>query len=360
MPEPIDNPLLAALQRSVPLVDCPFDQIGREIGASGDSVLQRVGELRRSGIIREISGIFDAAALGYRQTLVAVAVPPHRLDDAGALAAEHPGVSHCYGRDGAYNLWFTLAVSPASRLGLDKTAAVLANTCGANDYLSLPTLRMFKLQVQFGEGGRCADPQIEPAPALRITRQTRAANGPVEGHVMAAVAPPSTATRPPLTTRQVQAVRALQADLPPCTQPFKPLARQADMSVAELLDAGQELLQCGAMRRYAAVLRHQLVGAAANVLVVWRVESDQVQQAAAVCRQMRPVSHCYLRPAAANWPYNLYTMIHGPTRDACQATIARLAAQADLQDHCELWTLKEYKKSRIRLFTGDEQAWEES
>ena len=112
----LDRRLLNEIQRQVPLVREPFAQLAAMLGCDEGPVLRRVEALRHGeGVIREISGIFDAVALGYHQALVAMRVPPERLDGAGAAAAGHPGVSHCYARDGEVNLWLTLAVSPASR-----------------------------------------------------------------------------------------------------------------------------------------------------------------------------------------------------------------------------------------------------
>jgi siroheme decarboxylase len=285
-----------------------------------------------------------------------VQVPPHRLDDAGALTAEHPGVSHCYGRDGTYNLWFTLAVSPASRLGLDRTAAVLASSCGAGRYLSLPTLRMIKLQVQFGQDDQGQAQRADHSTPTRPTEEIAAAG--LAAATDASYTSDAVAPIAPLTAAQVQAVRALQTDLPACPQPFELLARQADMGAAELLQAGEELLRRGAMRRYAAVLRHRKVGFAVNCMTVWNVPAERAEQAGATLAGFPEVTHCYLRPTWPDWPYNLYAMIHCRTDEHCRDLIGRMKTATSIADMLAVYSTKEYKKVRLQYFSPAFAAWE--
>ena len=101
----LDTHLLRAIQRRIPLVAQPWEQLAAELDRQAAEIVQRIAALRQDGVIREISGIFDAAALGYQQALVALAVPDEMLAAAGAVVAEHPGVSHCYARyDDRYHL----------------------------------------------------------------------------------------------------------------------------------------------------------------------------------------------------------------------------------------------------------------
>jgi len=143
-----DSRLLDRIQLGVPLVREPFAQLARELGCDEPRVMAHLSRLGGpEGIVREISGIFDAASLGYRLSLVAFELANERLDTAGEIVAAHPGVSHCYARSGRYNLWFTLAVSPVSKLGLEGTVGILADRCRARRRLILPALRRYKLNV---------------------------------------------------------------------------------------------------------------------------------------------------------------------------------------------------------------------
>ncbi len=323
--------LLEAIQRRVPLVPRPYEQLAGELNCRRGDVIGAVERLRRGGVIREISGIFDAAAMGYSQTLAAFAIADDRLDNAGEIVSRHPGVSHCYGRSGDFNLWFTLAVSPLSNLGADGTISALADMCGARSAINLPTLKRYKLDVQFGPS--------RGAPTPSGTR------------------PDSRSAAEP-TGRQVRAIGAFQEDLPAREAPFDEIAGRFGFDTHTLLVHGADFLAAGWMRRYAAVLHHRAAGATANVMVAWRVGDELADAAGAACTRFDEVSHCYLRATARDWPWNLYTMIHGTDREQCESTIAHIADATGLDDYRELWTTGEYKKRRIRLFGNDEQVWE--
>jgi DNA-binding Lrp family transcriptional regulator len=337
----LDRQLLNSIQADVPLVARPFGQLAGRLGCDEAAVLDRIAVLRRTGIIREISAIFDAVALGYRQALVALSVPAGWLDQAGQIAASHPGVSHCYGRSGEMNLWLTLATSPRSRLGLEASAALLARLVGATRHMVLPTLRRYKFQVRFDMEGD------EPTPA------------PATNDAPGASEKARTEQHPPrLTDTQIRAIRALQIDLPGQTEPFAPLAAAEALDVDTLLDCGRRMLESGHMRRYAAVLHHRAAGSKANVLVAWVADAAQADADGPRAAQVAGISHCYLRSAGPGWPYNLYTMIHGRSEQDCRLAIETILATTSLTGHVELWTAAEYKKRRVRLFGPEEAQWE--
>lgn len=337
--------LLGLVQTEFPLEPRPFASLAHRLGCSEADVLTAVERLRADGVIREISGLFDPTALGYDRALCAFAVPPERLDAAGQQVAMHPGVSHCYGREHAVNLWFTLAVSPESRLGLSRTVDLLKRFCNASAAMVLPTVRQYKLDV--------------PG-AIRLFHETDDKSRDV-------VAPGSAAKRKSLSdiaqgrelSRIVSAIRALQQDLPTLAEPFDALAAGSEDSTDDLLAMAKSFLARGWMRRYGAGVRHRRAGASENVLVAWQIEPNYADAAGAACSAERAVSHCYLRPPADGWPYTLYTMVHGRSRKDCSQVIDRLALSAGLGVRQELWTTAEFVKRRIVLFDLAERRWEE-
>lgn len=332
-----DRRLLEAIQHDVPLVREPFALIADQLNCNRQMVLDRIAALRgRDRVIREIAGIFDVVALGYAQGLVAFRVDGKKLDQAGAFVAGHPGVSHCYARSGGYNLWFTLAASPVSKLGLYRTAEVLAAGCGPADHLVLPMLKRYKLDVRPALNGR-HEPAAAPAPA------------PDEDHRPNRSLP---------TDPQRRALRALQVDLPACEDPFAAPAEDAGLSPDELLAHAADFVAAGWLRRYAAVLHHRAAGIQANVMVVWQAVGPAADAAGAFCARIRQVSHCYLRATGRDWPYNFYTMIHGRRREHCAKVIEEIAAATPLGLRLELWTGREFKKQRVKLFGDEEANWE--
>src|SRR5467141_3509363 len=139
-----DRELLGALQGEIPLISTPFAVLGQIIDMSEKEVIKRTERLKREGIVRQLSAQFDARALGYRSSLVAAKVDPERIDEAASVINAYPGVSQNYRRNNDFNLWFTIAVAPASRLGLEKTIQILGDEAGCETVRPLPTLKLFK------------------------------------------------------------------------------------------------------------------------------------------------------------------------------------------------------------------------
>src|ERR1035437_4669419 len=140
--DPHDAALLGRLQIAVPFSRRPFADLGTQLGLGEDDVLARLKRLKNEKIIRQISAIFDTRSLGYASSLVAARVNPEHVDAAAAVLNAHPGVSHNYLRNHEYNLWYTIAVPPTSRFGLEKTVEILHRESGAEAPRLLPTLKL--------------------------------------------------------------------------------------------------------------------------------------------------------------------------------------------------------------------------
>jgi len=335
-----DRELLDLVQREVPLVRNPFARIGESVRLDGKEVIRRLGRLRDSvGVIRQISGIFDSRRLGYRGCLVAAVYPARRIEGAAAIINEHPGVSHNYRRRGRFNLWYTVAVPPASKLGLTRTVELLAELTGAETTLILPALRVYKIGVRLDVG------QVHP-PDWRD-----------EGFE-----PPAEHAQPSLPRAMdagdMAVVRALQADLPLEREAFAWPAEQAGLGQEQFLAAAGRLLAGGQMRRFAAVLRHERAGFTANVLTAWQAPPEQVDGLGAILASFAAVSHCYLRPSYPEWPYNILAMVHARSRDELLKVVDAMVGATGLSRPAELETLEQYKKSRLQYFSGDVENWE--
>lgn len=334
-----DAEILDLVQRGIPLVRDPWSAIGSRVSLSPPAVAERISALRAGGRIREISGIFDCISLGYSQALVAFRIPRERRDAAGETVATHPGVGHCYARDGEYNLWFTLAVSPESGFGLAGTVQRLADLVSASGSMLLPTLQRFKLSTIFRPSGEVAD----------------LADAPGRGAPPAPMIP---------GTEDRRAVRALQTDLPASPDPFTRVAAgEGIASAAALLETAAAFKGAGRLRRYAAVVYHRAMGAVANAMVVWRVDPARLAAAGAAAAGDPAVSHCYARPVYPDWPFSLYTMVHGTSATDVNRALERIARSAGLDDEEGrriLWTTGEYAKRRVKLFAPAEAAWEKA
>src|SRR5256714_3503111 len=125
----LDADLLNAVQWSFPLTATPFADLGARLGRTEDEVLAALRSAKDAGVLRQLSAIFDTRALGYSSALVAAKIDPDRVDEAAEIISRHPGVSHNYKRNHAYNLWYTIAAPPGT--SLDEHIDVLHRESGA-------------------------------------------------------------------------------------------------------------------------------------------------------------------------------------------------------------------------------------
>lgn len=145
-------------------------------------------------------------------------------------------------------------------------------------------------------------------------------------------------------------VRAMQDELPLVAEPFKLIAEEIGTTEDVVLERLQSMQECGALRKMGAVLKHREVGFAANALCVWVVpEADMDKVAEQMCSHMA-VTHCYDRNVTEDWPYNFYTMIHGSSREECEAIAAMLSEETGIRQYEMLFTGKEWKKTSMKYF----------
>ena len=335
-----DKRLLNLIQANVPIVQRPFARLGEQLGLREEEVIERIQALKRGLIIRQISAIFDTRSIGYASSLVAVRCDPAREEAAAAVISAHPGVSHNYKRNHDFNIWFTIAVPPTSRFGLEKTVDILQRLSGAQSMRLLPTLKLFKIGVQLDIEGS-AEPATKSMAAYTAKDQTAQA----------------------VVTREgVAFIREMQRDLLVEPEPFAGACKALGVGYAGLAALGAEMRAQGKMRRFSAVLHHRQAGFAANAMGVWAVDSSR-PDLDAVGEKMaafRAVSHCYRRPTYPDWPYNIFTMVHGRSTDECEAVLAEISRATGITDYRALYSTKEWKKTRVVYFDRAIEAWEAS
>ncbi len=327
IPVEVENALARAMQAGVPLVPRPFEALGQRVGLPESAVLSVVQRWSEDGILREISAVLEGAALGYDSALVTGPLEPERVDEVAAIVNAHPTVTHNYLRESVYPLWFTIAVP--REMGVERTLELLARECGVEAWWPLRRVATFKIGVNFD---------------LR-TRRSLTERRPLR-----------TATAVDVTARDRVLFRALQTPLPIEPRPFASVARQWDVTEEELLEFGRAHMG-NAVRRYVATLRHRKAGVLGNAMVVWRVPLEEVEDVGPRVAEAPEVSHCYARQTAPGFPYTLYSMIHGPDRESCLNTAARIAREVGLDDYVPLFSTKEYKKCRLRYFLPELDAW---
>jgi DNA-binding Lrp family transcriptional regulator len=327
LPESDRNRLMRTVQAGVPLVEDPFGELGAALSLAGEAVHAQLRDWSESGILREISAVLEGSALGYESALVAGSVPEARLDRVVEVVNAHPTVTHNYLRSHAYNLWFTIAVPSSMTVG--ETLRLLARESEVPAFHALHRTASFKIGVNF-------DPE---------TRSNRTL-----------AAPPRDVEPIDVSERDRALFRALQTPLPLEEHPFAALARKAGVETGELLAFGRRHLG-GAMRRYVGTLRHRKLGVRENGMAVFRVEGARAADVGKQLAEAPEVSHCYARNAIPGFPYTLYAMLHGPSRESCQELAAQLARQIGGPDYAVLFSVKEFKKVRLRYFLPELDRW---
>jgi DNA-binding Lrp family transcriptional regulator len=142
----------------------------------------------------------------------------------------------------------------------------------------------------------------------------------------------------------------IQGDLPLHPKPFAVLAKEIGMDEEEFMDRIRDLKKRGIIRRFGATLRHQEAGFSSNAMVAWLAPLDQIDEIGKAFSRFREVTHCYHRAPKRDWPYNLYTMIHGSNREECYQIAGRLSQSAGLADYLLLFSEKEFKKTSMAYF----------
>ncbi len=149
-------------------------------------------------------------------------------------------------------------------------------------------------------------------------------------------------------------VREIQAGLPLAEEPYRAIADRVGMPEDELLAQLAEWKADGTIRRLGAVLRHREAGYSVNAMGAWDVPDAQVEEFGREAASLRSVSHCYERPRFEGFPYNLYTMIHGRSREDCEEAARVISERTGVTAYELLYTTAEFKKSGPVYFTEDE------
>jgi DNA-binding Lrp family transcriptional regulator len=331
----LDRKLLNLLQGSFPLQQRPFAGVATLAQVGEDEVMRRTQRLLDKRIIRQITPIFDTRALGYASMLVAAKVDPQFPHRAAQAINAHPGVSHNYLRNHDFNLWFTIATEPDSKLGLEGTLEVLARESRAESMRQLPTLKLFKIRMD-----------------LEMEGDTDALASAAE------VQQPVELERQPYDERDVAVIRALQGDMAVCTEPYAPAATGVGMSQQQLLKHLESMRERGLLRRVAAILYHRRAGFSANGMGVWKVPEEQIAAIGPKMAAVRGVSHCYQRPTYPDWPYSIFTMAHGRSKEECDAVLESVARRTGVDERATLYSSTEFKKVRLLYFTDEYKEWE--
>ena len=333
----LDQNLLAIIQDAFPLEERPYQVLAEQLGSDEQSVFAAVENLRRSGIIRRIGGVYDSKALGFISRLCAGKVPAATTGAADDSALEKfaavvnviPAITHNYVRSHEYNVWFT--VMAQSEAEIQKIVDDVCVKTDLHDVHVLSATKKFKINTVMGAG----------SDERRKTRDERSV-------ILSAR---SESKNLCLTDNDRSRIRIACDDVPHSLTPFK------DWGVS--CDELREDLALRRMRRFGAILRHQEAGFAFNAMVCfaetvdsrqWSVDRNSVNPAGAILASKPYISHCYERPAFEGFPYTLYAMMHAQSAEELDRNIKEAAESIGNPDYVVLHSVRELKKTSFKFF----------
>lgn len=325
---PIDFALLNRFQRGFPLDPRPYAVIGAVLGISEHEAIERLARLAADGMVQRVGAVLTPRHVG-AGVLVAMAVPKRRLTPVAARVSALAAVNHSYARAHQLNLWFVVTASDAEHL--EKTVRA-AESIARVPALRLPLVEAYHLDLGFvlgGATGATAPARAEPAAQPRLF-------SPDERALLA----------------------GLQQGLALAPRPYAALARVAGMSERTVYDILGRWLERGTIRRLGIIVDHHRLGYRANAMVVWDVPEGEVARVGRRVAATGLTTLCYRRARSAPlWPYNLYCMLHGKTRPAVSAQLARLQGACGLDAYPSqvLFCARQYKQRGARYMETTER-----
>lgn len=312
--------ILEEIQQDIPLVHRPFLEIGDRLAMDESSVISTITELKDKNIIRDISAIYNAKGLGYKSTLVALST--ETPDQTALVISGYHAVSHNYYREHHFNIWFTVTIPEED----DFSRVIDSILCDENyeSYKILPSLRTFKIGMNLRFKGN----------NKKKTDNTYSSEiGQID------------------IDRDL--IRTLQNPFPLVSNPWSEIALELGKSEEVLFRDLTLLKKNRVIKRISGVLRHRNAGYGANGMACFCLEEGQVENAGYKAAEYNAVSHCYERPVYEGWPYSLFAMTHGMTRNDCEEIVKEIAREIGASDFLILYSTKEYKKERVKYFLYD-------
>ena len=314
--------LLNDFQRNFPVQNRPFLALAEQLNVDETQVITRLRALQEAGAVSRVGAIIRPHVIG-SSTLVALAVPPARLQQVAAYISRMPEINHNYQREHHFNLWFVATAADAAHL--HEVLQRIEWECQCGTLLVLPLVKDYHIDLGFdlyGQRPELAPPVEKPLPLV-------------------------------LTVAEKQLIAALQTGLPLIERPFAALGLPEDWVRATV----SAWLAAGVIKRFGVIVRHHELGYRANAMVVWSVADARIDALGQQLAATGLVTLCYQRrPQAPDWHYNLFCMLHGKDRVEVEARIDKLLSIGDLAKYPQaiLFSGQRFKQRGAHYFSVSE------
>ncbi|KUO50442.1 MAG: transcriptional regulator [Desulfitibacter sp. BRH_c19] len=153
-----------------------------------------------------------------------------------------------------------------------------------------------------------------------------------------------------ITKEDVSIIRELQKDLPLVSRPYNEVAQKLGITEEELLKKIRFMKKEGYIRRIGAALRHREMGIEANAMIVWKVPEKDCERVGNEIASFPEVTHCYQRPTSKDWHFNIFAMIHFPTREECEQMANKISNLVGDYPYQLFFSTEELKKISMKYF----------
>jgi DNA-binding Lrp family transcriptional regulator len=314
---PLEFSMLNDWQRNFPIAARPFARIGEKVGAGETAVLAALEHLQARGAISRVGAVLAPRRIG-ASTLAALAAPAAQMQRIADLVSARPEVNHNYQREHHYNLWFV--ATAADQEALERTLRAIEVDTGCA-IIALPLEQEYHIDLGFD----LTSPHKHRSPL------------------------PGTPARA-MDAVERQLIAALQPGLELVPQPFARLGERTGMGEDEVLERIAGWLAEGLIKRFGVVVRHHELGYRANAMVVFDLPYTEVDRIGQRLAAEPGVTLCYRRTRSLpDWPYNLYCMVHGRSREEAQPVIDRLVDIVGVPA-TSLFSTRRFKQCGARYF----------
>ncbi len=314
---PLEFSLLNDWQRDFPITAQPFSELAAKVGAGETAILAALKRLQARGAISRVGAVLAPRRIG-ASTLAALAAPAAEIERIAALVSARPEVNHNYQREHTYNLWFVATAADPATLAAALAAIERDTGCAV---ISLPLEQEYHIDLGFDlKSAHKHHAHLSGTPARATDAVER------------------------------QLITALQPGLELVPRPFGRLGERAGMSEDEVLGRITGWLEEGLIKRFGVVVRHHELGYRANAMVVFDLPAAEVDRIGLRLAAEPGVTLCYRRTRSLpEWPYNLYCMVHGRSREEAQPVIERLASIVGAPSTA-LFSTRRFKQCGARYF----------
>lgn len=342
---PLAKQLINQAQKISTFEPEPFAALASQLNCSEQQVFTSLAQLAELGVLSRFGAVVNHKQAG-ASALIALSTSAHQLDEIANIVNQFQCVNHNYAREHHYNLWFVANAENQTLLNEQLEQISHATSC---ELLVLPMVKSFHLDLGFTINFDAQHQQtVEPSKTPYLPEKIAFSEIKNEHKAVNAT---------DLTKSQKQLVSFIAQGLPLSSHPYQAIAEQLGLTEQQICQQLQTWLDNGFIRRFGLVIKHRALGYRANAMVVWNVPEQQVDKIGQFLAKQACVTLCYQRPKQLpHWPFNLFCMIHGKSKQQVLAQLAQLTEQPTLTDieHQVLFSTKAYKQ-RGAQFTFSSQ-----